>query len=219
LLSYAYAKSIDQGSNLGEQLDPSDPRHTRTISAWDQKHSFEASYTWALPLQALLRRDNGFTRDWSLSGATRFATGFPVTFFDNSDFSLLGTLGNGVNNYLLDTPAVRSGPLHINTNGRNGKAAFNTALFSEETLGQLGNAKRRMFHGPGIENFDMTLEKDVHFAESRLLALRFEAFNVFNHAQFYGPASVDGQIEDSAFGQIESAQAPRLVQLALKFSF
>jgi hypothetical protein len=65
----------------------------------------------------------------------------------------------------------------------------------------------------------MTLEKDVHFAESQLLALRFEAFNVFNHAQFYGPASVDGQIEDSAFGQIESAQAPRLVQLAAKFTF
>jgi TonB dependent receptor len=219
LLSYAYAKSIDQGSNLGEQLDPNDPRHTRAISAWDQKHSFEASYTWALPIPALLRQSNHFTRDWSLSGATRLATGFPVTFFDNSDFSLLGTLGNGVNNYLLDTPAVQSGPLQLNTNGRNGRPAFNTALFSEETLGQLGNAKRRMFHGPGIDNFDMTVEKDIHFAESRLLVLRFEAFNVFNHAQFYGPAAVDGQIEDSAFGQIESAQAPRLVQLALKFSF
>jgi hypothetical protein len=219
LLSYAYAKSIDQGSNLGEQLDPNDPRHTRAVSAWDQTHSFEASYTWVLPITDLLRRDNGFTRGWSFSGATRIATGFPVTLFDNSDYSLLGTLGNGVNNYLLDTPAYQPGPLRINTNPRNGRPAFNTTLFSEETLGQLGNAKRRMFHGPGIENFDMTLEKDVHFTESQLLALRFEAFNVFNHAQFYGPASVDGQIEDSAFGEIESAQAPRLVQLALKFSF
>ncbi len=219
LLSYAYAKSIDQGSNLGEQFDPNDPRHTRAISAWDQKHSFEASYTWALPFAATLRKSNRLTDDWSLSGATRFATGFPVTLFDNSDYSLLGTLGNGVNNYLLDTPAFQPGSLRINTNGRHGKAAFNTALFSEETLGQLGNAKRRMFHGPGIENFDMTLEKDVHFAESRKLALRFEAFNVFNHAQFYGPAAVDGQIEDSAFGQIESAQAPRLVQIAARFSF
>jgi hypothetical protein len=30
---------------------------------------------------------------------------------------------------------------------------------------------------------------------------------------------VDGQIEDSAFGEIENAQAQRLLQLALKFSF
>jgi hypothetical protein len=219
LLSYAYAKSIDQGSNLGEQLDPGDPRHTRAISAWDQKHSFEASYTWAIPFAAVLHQSNRLTTGWSLSGATRLATGFPVMFFDNSDNSLLGTLGNGVNNYLLDTPAFQPGPLRLNTNGRNGKPAFNTALFSEEPLGQLGNAKRRMFHGPGIENFDMTLEKDVHFTESQLVVLRFEAFNVFNHAQFYGPAAVDGQIEDSAFGQIESAQPPRLVQLALKYSF
>ena len=219
LLSYAYAKSIDQGSNLGEQLDPIDPSHTRAISAWDQRHSFEASYTLALPFATLLRRDNGITRDWSLSGATRFATGFPVTLYDNSDNSLLGTLGNGVNNYLLDTPAYQSGPLRINRNGRNGKPAFNTALFSDETLGQLGNAKRRMFHGPGIDNYDTTLQKVVHFDESRMLLLRVEAFNVFNHAQFYGPASVDGQIEDSAFGQIESAQAPRLMQVAAKFVF
>ncbi len=130
-------------------------RYTRHLGL-DQKHSFEASYTWAIPFAALLHQSNRLTTGWSLSGATRLATGFPVTFFDNSDNSLLGTLGNGVNNYLLDTPAFQPGRLHINTNGRNGKPAFNTALFSEETLGQLGNAKRRMFHGPGIENFDMT---------------------------------------------------------------
>lgn len=219
LLSYAYAKSIDQGSNLGEQLDPNDPRHIRAISAWDQKHSFEASYTWALPFSAMLHRTNRLINDWSLSGTTRFATGFPVTLYDNSDNSLLGTLGNGVNNYLLDTPRYVPGPLKINTNGRNGTPAFNTALFSEENPGELGNAKRRMFYGPGIENFDMTLEKDIHFTGAQSLALRFESFNVFNHAQFYGPASVDGQIEDPNFGQIVSAQSPRLVQLAAKYSF
>jgi hypothetical protein len=119
LLSYAYAKSIDQGSNLGEQVNPIDARQSRAISAWDQKHSFEASYTWQLPFAAALRKSNRLTDDWSLSGTTRFATGFPVTLYDNSDNSLLGTLGNGVNNYLLDTPQFLPGPLKINTNGRN----------------------------------------------------------------------------------------------------
>lgn len=219
LLSYAYAKSIDQGSNIGEQLNPIDPRQSRTISAWDQKHSFVASYTWALPFADALHKSNRFTRDWNLSGTTRFATGFPVTLYDNSDNSLLGTLGNGVNNYLLDSPRYVPGSLQINTNGRNGRPAFNTALFPEENLGQLGNAKRRMFYGPGIENFDMTLEKDIRLWETQSLALRFESFNVFNHAQFYGPASVDGQIEDPNFGHIVTAAAPRLVQLAVRFSF
>jgi Carboxypeptidase regulatory-like domain len=220
LLSYTYAKSIDQGSNLGEQLNFIDPRQSRTISAWDLKHDFVGSYTLALPIAALVHKSNHLTDDWSLSGTTRFATGFPVTLFDNSDNSLLGTLGNGANNYLLDTPQYLPGPLKINTNGHNGRNAFNTALFPEENLGQLGNAKRRIFYGPGINNFDMTLQKNLRLTDARALEFRLEAFNAFNHAQFYGPASVDGQIEDTNnFGKIVSAAAPRLVQLAAKFSF
>ena len=219
LLSYTYAKSIDQGSNLGEQLNPIDPRQSRAISAWDLKHDFVGSYTLALPFATVFRKSNRLTEDWSLSGTARFATGFPVTLFDNSDNSLLGTLGNGANNYLLDTPQHLPGPLKINTNGRNGRPAFDTSLFPEETLGQLGNAKRRNFYGPGIDNFDMTLQKNLRLTEARSLEFRAEVFNVFNHAQFYGPASVDGQIEDPSFGQIDSAAAPRLAQLAAKLTF
>ena len=219
LLSYTYAKSIDQGSNLGEQLNPIDPRQSRTISAWDLKHDFVASYTIALPVATLFRKSNRLTRQWSLSGTTRFATGLPVTFFDNSDNSLVGTLGNGANNYLLDTPQYRPGPFKINTNGRNGRPAFNTSLFTEEALGQLGNAKRRIFYGPGINNFDLTLKKGLRFSDARSLEFRVEAFNAFNHAQFYGPASVDGQIENPDFGAIVSAAAPRLMQLAAKYAF
>jgi hypothetical protein len=120
---------------------------------------------------------------------------------------------------LLDTPQYTPGPLKINTNGRNGRPAFDTSLFSEETMGQLGNAKRRIFYGPGINNFDLTLRKDLPIADAKSLEFRVEAFNVFNHAQFYGPSSVNGQKEDPDFGSIVSAAAPRLMQFATKFSF
>ena len=142
-----------------------------------------------------------------------------MTLSDDSDRSLLGTLGNGVNNELLDTPQMTSGPLEINTNPRNGRPEFNTSLFAPETLGQLGNAARRFFYGPGIENFDMQISKTVRLTESKSLDIRVEAFNVFNHAQFYGPSAVDGEINDPNFGRVVSAAAPRLVQLAVKFHF
>jgi hypothetical protein len=220
LFSYAYSKSIDQGSNIGEQLNPFNSKRSRAISAWDQKHAFVASYTWALPIEEVMRRSNLLTTEWSLSGATRFATGFPVTLYDNSDNSLVGTLGNGVNNYLLDTPQHLPGSLKINTNGRNGKPAFKTALFPIEKLGQLGNATRRVFYGPGIENFDLTLKKRVRLGDTKSLEFRVEAFNAFNHAQFYGPSSVDGQVEDTQhFGDIVNAASPRLMQLVGKFNF
>ena len=202
LFAYTYSKSIDDASNLGEQINPLNERATRVISSFDLTHNFVATYNY------------NFKHGFSVSGTTRFSTGFPVTLFDDSDRSLLGTLGNGVNNQLLDTPQISPGPLNIKTNPRSGQPAFNTGLFAPEALGQLGNSARRFFYGPGIENFDLQVSKTLHFVD-----IRIEAFNVFNHAQFYGPSSVDGEINDSNFGNVVSAAAPRLVQLALKFRF
>ena len=218
-LSYTYSKSIDQGSNLGEVINPYNPRLSRAISAWDMKHNFVATYNYGLPLERLFRRTNRLTEGWSISGTTRFSSGFPVTLYDQSDSSLLGSLGNGVNNQLIDTPVFTPGSLMINTNPRGGSPEFNTSLFQPEALGQVGNAARRFFYGPGINNFDLQLSKNVRITESKSMDIRVEAFNVFNHAQFYGPSAVDGEVENSTFGQVVSAQDPRLIQLAAKFFF
>jgi hypothetical protein len=220
LLGYTYSKSIDQGSNLGEQLNPLNPEATRAISAWDMRHNFVGSFRVDLPFD-LASGHNRFTDGWSIAGTARFATGLPVTLLDDSDNSLLGTLGNGVNNYLLDTPEYHGAALDINTNPRNGRPEFNhtKAAFTTETLGQLGDVPRRFFYGPGISNFDMTLTKMLKVTESKLFEFRLEAFNAFNHAQFYGPAAVDGEVNDLNFGYVVSNAPPRLVQLGAKFAF
>jgi hypothetical protein len=218
LVGYTYSKSIDQASNIGEQINPFNASLSRVISSWDMTHNFVATYSYLVPFDRWFRR-NRVTEGWTLSGTTRFTTGFPVTLADDSDRSLLGTLGNGVNNALLDTPQISSSPIEINTNPRNGRPAFNTGLFAPETLGRLGNAARRSFYGPGIENFDMQLSKTLAISEARSIDLRVEAFNVFNHAQFYGAAAVDGEINDTNFGKVVSAAAPRLLQVAVKFHF
>ncbi|MGA7292222.1 MAG: carboxypeptidase-like regulatory domain-containing protein [Terriglobales bacterium] len=221
LLGYTYSKSIDQGSNLGEQLNPLNQAATRAISAWDMRHNFVGSFKVNLPFDLLSSRTNLLTDGWSIAGTARFSTGLPVTLLDDSDNSLLGTLGNGVNNYLLDTPQYHGAPLDINTDPRNGRPAFNNtpAAFTTETLGQLGNVPRRFFYGPGISNFDLTLTKVLKVTESKSFQFRLEAFNVFNHAQFYGAAAVDGEVNDPHFGQVVSAAAPRLIQLGAKFAF
>jgi hypothetical protein len=68
-------------------------------------------------------------------------------------------------------------------------------------------------------NYDVALHKGVRLTESRSVELRLEAFNVFNRGQFYGPASVNGNISSAGFGQVVSAGAPRLIQLAAKLHF
>jgi hypothetical protein len=218
LLAYTYSKSIDDASNLGEEINPFNGALTRVLSSFDMTHNFVATWSYKLPFDRYFGSKR-LLEGWTISGIARFSTGFPVTLSDTSDNSLLGTLGNGVNNNLLDTPEVSPGPLRINTNPRNGEPEFNSSLFSVEALGQLGDAARRFFHGPGIENFDVALTRSVRIGEGRSADLRVEAFNVLNHAQFYGPASVDGRVNDPNFGQVVSAAAPRLLQLAVKFHF
>jgi len=81
------------------------------------------------------------------------------------------------------------------------------------------NARRRFFSGPGIENVDATLERRFFVTESRAFEVRAEAFNVFNHAQFFGAAAVEGNISSGSFGQAVSAMPPRLMQLAVRYRF
>jgi hypothetical protein len=219
LAAYTYSKSLDQSSNLGEEVNPLNPSLSRALSAFDITQNFVASYSYQLPLARLFRAANRLTQGWELSGITRFSSGLPVTLINYGDNSLLGAEPNGINNYGVDEPDVAPGSLHLNSNPRNGQPYFNAALFSDNALGTPGNASRRYFHCPGMENFDMALLKTLRLTESKSIQLRLEAFNLFNHAQFFGPQAVDGNISSGTFGQVVNAASPRLVQAGAKFTF
>jgi hypothetical protein len=61
--------------------------------------------------------------------------------------------------------------------------------------------------------------KNFQISESKALQFRLEAFNVFNHTEFFGPAAVNGNFSSALFGRVVSAAPPRLMQAALKFTF
>ena len=217
--SYTFSKSIDQSSNVGEEVNPVNPRLSYALSAFDVKHNFVVSYAYELPLEHLFGASNRWAKGWTVSGITHFSSGFPVTLLNYGDNSLLGAEPNGINNYGVDEPQYTPGPLELNSNPRNGQSYFNTSLFGLQALGTPGNAKRRFFYGPGLDNYDMALMKSVPLTESKSLQFRMEAFNAFNHAQFFGPSAVNGNINSSTFGQVVSAAPPRLIQAAIKLVF
>ena len=70
-----------------------------------------------------------------------------------------------------------------------------------------------------MANVDLAFHKNWSLRERRALDLRVEAFNVFNHVQFYGAAVVNGNITSSSFGRVVAAAAARLVQVAARFAF
>jgi Carboxypeptidase regulatory-like domain len=219
--AYTYSKSLDNASNLGEEVNPISPSLSRALSAFDLTHNFVVSYEYQLPLTKFLP-SNRWTRGWSWSGITRFSSGFPVTLFSLGDNSLLGAEPNGINNFGIDLPDYTRGPLNLSNNPRkNNQLYFNTSLFSVNAIGTPGNASRRFFYGPGINNYDMALAKSLPLTESKTLMFRIETFNTFNHAQFYGPASVDGNISDlgTTFGHVVSSAPGRVMQFSAKFNF
>jgi len=222
MAGYTYGKSLDDSSSLSEPVYPMGANLTKAISAFDLRQNFVASYRYQVPVPFFVHAQNRWTTGWSISGVTRFSTGLPVTLYNNTDSSLLGTMPNGINNNGVDTPYFIPGNLDINTNPRNGRPAFNTSLFPTNItpyLGQLGNARRRFFYGPGLNDFDIALQKDVPITEAKTLQFRLETFNTFNHAQFFGPAAVNGNISSAGFGQVVNANSPRLLQVAGKFVF
>jgi len=219
MAGYTYSKSLDNASSVSEQLNPFDHHWSYALSAFDLKHNFVTSFDYALPAGQLFRSSNVLTNGWSISGITHIAGGFPVTMHNDSDRSLTGLQRNGVNNtWGLDTPDVLPGSLKLNGKPHNGPY-FDTSQFGFQPLGEVGSAKPRFFYGPGMINADLSVQKRIELAENKTLDFRMDAFNVFNHPQYFGPDTVDGDISSGTFGQIVKAQNPRLMQAALKFRF
>jgi hypothetical protein len=213
LAGYTYSKCIDNASGLQDSTYPFDPRRSISLCNFDVTHNFVFSYNWLLPFDKLSSSalSKWVLGGWSLSGITNFATGLPITVTENDDNALIGA-----NAVPVDVPNFSGGKVLADTNPRHGNPYFNPSLFSPEQMGQFGNSRRRFFHGPGLNNFDMALAKSTRFTESKELQFRIEAFNLFNHAQFSNPT---GEINSSQFGVVTSARPARILQLGLKFLF
>ena len=219
LIGYTFEKSLDNGSGAFDSTNPLNPAQTRALSSFDVPHNLVASYTVQLPFDHFIGGGDfakRFTAGWELSGVSTFAKGEPVTLNENDDHSLLGAFNANV-----DVPnyANNGSPLYGNKNPRKGLPYFNPNYFVPETIGQVGNAMRRSFSGPGIDNYDMALLKSTTITESTKLQFRAEAFNVFNHTQFRNPSGLVNNTGQGGFGYVTSANDPRIMQVALKFLF
>jgi hypothetical protein len=102
---------------------------------------------------------------------------------------------------------------------------FDPKAFILPTPGTFGNVSRGSMRGPGLVNLDTSFFKKFSITERVSLQLRAEAFNLFNHSNFFYPNQVvfggnsaSYTYSDSA-GQITAAATSRQIQLALKLLF
>ena len=143
-----------------------------------------------------------------MAGITRFWSGYPINVSANGD---PGTLGGGQRADYLGGQIYPNNPNRFNF--------FNPLVFGRPAQGTLGNLGRNALTGPGINNWDISMYKNTRISERVSTQLRVETFNTFNHSQFFGPSSVNGDFDSGLFGQVVKAAPPRLMQLAAKFTF
>jgi hypothetical protein len=91
-------------------------------------------------------------------------------------------------------------------------------------VGTLGNVGKYIMRGPGVNNWDVALFKNVPIHESIRVQFRWEMYNVFNHTQFTAfdtGARFDpqGNQVNARLGQYTAARNPRICQAALRFYF
>jgi hypothetical protein len=231
LLGYTFSKAIDLASGFGEQVNPVNPKLSRGLSAFDSTHNFVFSYNYRLPID-LLGGPKRLTNGWEISGITRFSTGLPITLVETDDQSLLGTNFGGPIPLNVDTPNLVAPVKKVDPRSTGACPGLPTASllffcpssFQGSALGHEGNANRRFFHGPGVNNWDFAVLKNTQINERFNLQFRAELFNIFNHAQFIAPSLIGlsnfNPVSTSApFGSINTAAPPRIVQLSLKLNF
>ncbi|PYV44313.1 MAG: hypothetical protein DMG06_07040 [Acidobacteria bacterium] len=212
--AYTWSKALDNASGFGDNINPFNYRVSRALAAFDLTHNFVVSYNYDLPFKRLTRSSSGvaykFLDGWRLSGITRFTTGLPITTGAGGDHSLCSCGG-------VDRPNYSGQPIQFfDPRSSDDHRYFSTEPFSEEALGVPGNASRRFFHGPGLNNWDFALQKTTRITERLSTEFRAELFNAFNHAQFTNPS---GSVTSGNFGNVTGARDPRIGQFGLKFIF
>ena len=128
--------------------------------------------------------------------------------FDNSNTGR-SSLGFGAN----DRPDLVGDP-HLDD--PRPERWFDPAAFAYPAPGVFGTAGRNIVDGPGYQNVNAALVKQVALPGRARLDLRLEAFNLFNRTNFDQP---DNFLGSPTFGQVLSAQSPRRVQLGARVVF
>lgn len=208
--SHSLDDASDPGATLNETNLPQDVNNLtaeKASSSFDHRHRLVLQFVYDLPLA---RQSTGWRRtmlgDWQTSGDFTAQSGAPFTVNVSTDQANIGA-----------GPAQRPNVFGNPNNGpKTADQWFDTSVFSLPVLYTFGNVPRNDVVGPGLVEFDLSLQKSFHVTERARLLFRSEAYNLLNHPNLNIP---NRTAFTPNFGKISSAQDSRQLQFALKLTF
>lgn len=202
-----------------------DPKSEWAPCYYDATHVLSAYAVYELPVgrgkqfgSSMNKVLDTIAGGWAVSPIVTFRTGFPMPVYNAADES--GTFSRGARADCSGLPAV-TGETPIDQTAFPGVGGFqwftNNGNFTNPTVGTFGNCAPQLggLRGPHYTDVDLSLHKDFVLTERFRLQFRTEFINAFNHVQLNAPNMNLG----SNMGQINSAQPPRNIQLALKLYY
>ncbi len=208
LSNFTWSKCINDGDPgidiTNSYPDPNDRGTNRGPCNSDRRYMFNGSLIWrSAGVGAGFTR--ALTNNWQIGAIVVARSGAPFTPSLTTNNAL-----TGLNN---QRPVVVGDPTVSDQSTSNW---FNAAAFAPNTPGVWGSATRGMIRGPAYYNTDLALSRTFALWAERTLEARLEAFNVFNRLQ---PGDPVVNFASTNFGKIVTAEDPRILQFAVKFTF
>jgi hypothetical protein len=203
LSNVVWIKTIDNTSSATEgNTGPPNPfnlRSARGVSDFDQAIRFTSSVNYALPHFKVNYMASQFVNGWQANAIITSQDGLPMTITSGVDNSLSG-VGNDYADFASGYSLANAGP----PSGSSKLVRFNPAAFQKNATGTFGSVPRNALRGPGYENVDMSLFKDI-MPQSRIHGqFQAEAFNVFNHTNLANPATA---VSSGTFGSVTATSS------------
>lgn len=170
---YTYSKALTTANTDQDTQDTFNALLDYRRAGWDRTHVFAANYVYDIPSPT--KHFGGpkwlsyITDNYQLSGVTQFESGTPFDL--NNGYSFPPGSITGSDQY----GAI---PYYYNVD-----SSGNPLI---PRIGPPGRGTRDAFHNGGMQNWDISLFKNIPFgsSEERYIQLRLEAYNAFNHPNF-----------------------------------
>ena len=191
------------------------------LAGFDRTNVVKANWLWDVPKwKTRFAPANAIVNGWHVQGIYTYSSGAPmlVGYTQVTPTNITGSTS------IAARIQVNGDPNQLGSGFGQTTEAFNPTVFSVPAVGTLGDPSKFLIRGPGQNQWDMSLFKDIPVRERLHLQLRSEFYNAFNHTQF-SAINLSGQFNpagaqvNAQFGQYTAAQNPRIIQLAARLQF
>jgi hypothetical protein len=185
--SYTFAKSIMlDGMDFNNQFDFG---NTHAPSLLDQRHrlTFAAVYRPRLEQVTPSATGRKVLSGWTLSSVMEFSSGRPYAALLSPACTSSTTPSTIIASAFNDCGPIVAGNPPGNDN-------LNDTAFNQDTAATAGGVNGagptpgiglNSFYGPWLERIDVGLARSFEVKEGKELEFRVQAFNLFNHANYY----------------------------------